>query len=105
MPTNTRSQWWFSLLKVYPHANLRASPGCTNRTHKSSNLADNPSMKSLSLIAPVLAVLAIFNPMAAQTCTTTPGGAVPDGTVSANATFATGDGFITISVTNQLADP
>lgn len=59
-------------------------------------------MKTLPLIFPILAAVM---PLAAQTCTTNPGDSVPDGLVSAMANFTVGDGFITVSLNNQLADP
>jgi hypothetical protein len=53
----------------------------------------------------IFALLAAVMPMAAQTCSTDAGGSVPDGTVSASATFTVGDDFVTVTLTNQLADP
>ena len=40
-----------------------------------------------------------------QTCSTVPGATVPDGSVSANATFTVGNGFVTVTLSNSLADP
>jgi hypothetical protein len=40
-----------------------------------------------------------------QTCTTTPGAAVSDGTVSAQANFTVGSNFITVTLQNTLSDP
>lgn len=43
---------------------------------------------------------------AAETdCNTPDGATVPDGQVSAKASFVSGDGFITVTLTNLLADP
>ena len=44
-------------------------------------------------------------PIAAQTCSTNAGSSVPDGDVSASATFTAGSGFVTVTLTNSLADP
>lgn len=38
-------------------------------------------------------------------CATPAGSTVPDGQASAQATFTAGDGFITVTLTNMLADP
>jgi hypothetical protein len=43
--------------------------------------------------------------LAAQNCSTVAGATVPDGTVSANATFTVGNGFVTVTLSNGLADP
>lgn len=59
-------------------------------------------MRFVSFIAPVLA---LTMPLVAQTCATNSGAAVADGVVNTSASFTVGDGFITVSVTNQLADP
>lgn len=54
----------------------------------------------------VPALLLMSAAWAAETdCNTGAGAAVPDGRVSAQATFTTGDGFITITLANTLADP
>lgn len=56
------------------------------------------------LIPLVLAIGAIA--AAAETdCATNPGSMVPDGQASAEATFTTGNGFITVTLMNTLADP
>jgi hypothetical protein len=59
-------------------------------------------MKTLLFAVPVLAAMM---PLTAQTCSTTSGASVPDGSVAATANFAVGDGFITVSLANQLSDP
>jgi hypothetical protein len=57
-------------------------------------------MKQLSVIS----VLAMGT-LAAQNCTTPSGASVADGQVSAQANFTTGNGFITVTLSNTLADP
>ena len=52
-----------------------------------------------------LPILVAAVPLAAQTCTTNPGDSVPDGLVSATMNVTTGNGFITVSLTDQLSDP
>jgi hypothetical protein len=61
-------------------------------------------MKMMRFLVPTL--LVIGTAWATETdCSTTTGATVPDGQVSAKATFTTGDGFITITLANTLADP
>lgn len=56
------------------------------------------------LIPLVLAIGALAS--AAETdCATNPGSMVPDGQASAEATFTTGNGFITVTLMNTLPDP
>ncbi len=43
--------------------------------------------------------------LVAQNCSTPSGSAVPDGQVSANASFSVGNGFVTVTLANGLADP
>jgi hypothetical protein len=43
--------------------------------------------------------------LAAQPCSTVPGATDADGSVSANANFTVGDGFVTVTLSNSLADP
>lgn len=43
--------------------------------------------------------------LAAQNCSTVAGATVPDGSVSANANFTVGDGFVTVTLSNGLANP
>jgi hypothetical protein len=43
--------------------------------------------------------------LAAQNCSTVPGATVPDGSVSATANFTVGNGFVTVTLANGLADP
>jgi hypothetical protein len=59
-------------------------------------------MRSIQLLVPMMAVAMT---LAAQNCSTVPGASVPDGSVSANANFTVGDGFITVTLTNGLANP
>lgn len=51
------------------------------------------------------AIFALVIPVAAQPCTTASGATVPDGPVSASAKFIVNDGSISVSLTNELADP
>ena len=60
-------------------------------------------MKILSILA--LTTFAAGLPLLAQTCSTIPGASVADGSINATAIFNVGAGFVTISVTNLLADP
>ncbi len=43
--------------------------------------------------------------ISAQTCTSIPGGATPDGVVSATANFSVGEGSVSVAVTNLLVNP
>ena len=43
--------------------------------------------------------------LTAQTCTTTPGATVPDGSVNATANFTVQDGAVLVTLSNGLADP
>ncbi|HXP87215.1 MAG TPA: hypothetical protein VN841_20960 [Bryobacteraceae bacterium] len=55
-----------------------------------------------SLLIPVIAGAMT---LAAQNCSTVPGATDSDGSVSANATFSVGNGTVTVTVSNSLADP
>ncbi len=56
------------------------------------------------LIPMALGISAVVG--AAETdCATVAGATVPDGQANAQATFITGDGFITVTLTNMLGDP
>jgi hypothetical protein len=59
-------------------------------------------MRSFQLFVPVIAGAMT---LAAQNCSTVPGGTVPDGSVSATASFTVGTGFVTVTLANGLADP
>jgi hypothetical protein len=60
-------------------------------------------MRSLqSLLIPVLAGAMT---LAAQNCSTVPGATDSDGSVSASASFTVGNGFVTVTLANTLADP
>ncbi|MGH9665081.1 MAG: hypothetical protein ACRD9L_11710 [Bryobacteraceae bacterium] len=52
-----------------------------------------------------LAILAGALTLTAQNCTTPDGATVPDGQASAAANFTVGNGFITVTISNTLADP
>lgn len=43
--------------------------------------------------------------LSAQLCSTVPGATVPDGSVSASANFTVGNGFVTVTLSNDLVDP
>jgi hypothetical protein len=62
-------------------------------------------LKSTRFLAPTLAVMCSVAFAARQDCTTQPGAAVGDGPVSAEAVFTTGEGFISITLSNLQADP
>lgn len=63
-------------------------------------------MSKIMTISLVSAVALCATSLFAETdCSTPPGATVPGGTVNAQAAFTAGDGFITVSVTNNLADP
>ena len=59
-------------------------------------------MRSIQLLIPVIAASMT---LAAQNCSTVAGATVPDGSVSANANFTVGDGFVTVTLSNGLANP
>jgi hypothetical protein len=60
-------------------------------------------MRTLSFAC--LPIFAVAVPLLAQTCSSIPGGSVPDGAVNATAIFSIGNDFVTISLTNLLSDP
>jgi hypothetical protein len=61
--------------------------------------------KSTRFLAPCLAALCGAAFAGRQDCTTQPGAAVINGPINAEAVFTTGDGFISITLSNLQADP
>jgi hypothetical protein len=64
---------------------------------------DNTSMRLLCCL--LVSTIAGTMTLSAQICSTTPGATVPDGSVNASANFTVGDGFVTITLANGLANP
>ena len=65
--------------------------------------SDDQTTMRLTLF--LLSFIAATATLAAQTCTTTPGATVPDGSVNASANFTVGDGTVLVTLSNALADP
>ena len=60
-------------------------------------------MRSITLLLVPMIAGAIT--LSAQLCSTVPGATVPDGSVSASANFTVGNGFVTVTLSNDLVDP
>ena len=62
-------------------------------------------LRIMRFLIPSLVVTSFVAWGAETDCSTPSGATVPDGAASAQATFTSGNGFITITLTNLLADP